>query len=93
MKDSPELSRRRFLGQCLTGAAIAGTSAVPAQALNRMSKAASDYRNSPNGDERCGRCRYFQPPDSCEIVPGNISPRGWCKWFRARRKASGAMGY
>lgn len=92
MKDRSEVSRRRFLRNCLTGAAIAGTATVPAQALNRMNKAASDYQNHPNGDERCGRCRYFQPPNACEIVPGNISPRGWCKWFR-RRKAGGSMEY
>jgi hypothetical protein len=89
MKDNSELSRRRFLRRCLTGAVIAGTPIVPAQALNRMSKAASDYQNHPNGSERCGGCRYFQPPDSCEVVPGNISPRGWCKWFRARRQGAG----
>ena len=93
MNNKSDLSRRRFLGRCLSGAAIAGTATAPAQALNRMNKAASDYQSHPNGDERCGRCRYFQPPDSCEIVPGNISPRGWCKWFRARRRAGGSMGY
>ena len=85
MKGNPELSRRTLLGQCLSGAAIVGTMTVPAEALNRMNKAASDYQNHPNGDERCGRCKYFQAPNSCEVVPRNISPRGWCKWFRAPR--------
>lgn len=84
MKDNPELSRRRLLGQCLSGVALVGAAAVPAQALNRMSKTASDYQNHPNGDERCGGCRHFQAPASCEIVPGHISPKGWCKWFSAR---------
>jgi len=85
MKDDPELSRRRFLGQCLSGAAIAGTSTVPALALNRMNKVASHYQNHPHGEDRCGRCKHFQAPSSCEIVPGNISPNGWCHWFSARR--------
>jgi hypothetical protein len=93
MKDDSELSRRNFLGRCLTGATIAGASAVPAQALNRMSKAASDYQSQPNGNERCGGCTHFQPPGSCEIVPGNISPKGWCKWFRAHRNGSDGMAY
>lgn len=88
MKDKSELSRRTLLGGCLSGAAIMGTMTVPAQALNRMSKAASKYQNHPNGDQRCAGCRHFQPPGSCEVVPGRISPRGWCKWFRA-----GGMGY
>jgi hypothetical protein len=81
MKDR-SLSRRRLLGQCLSGAAIMGTVTVPAEALNRMSKAASRYQNHPNGDKRCGGCRHFQAPNSCEVVPGNISPNGWCKWYR-----------
>jgi hypothetical protein len=89
MKDKPDYSRRRFLTHCLTGAAVAGTAAVPAQALNRFSKQASKYQNQPNGDERCGRCRYFQAPGSCAVVTGNISPRGWCKWFRGQK--GGAM--
>lgn len=93
MKDNPELSRRTLLGQCLSGVAIVGAMTVPAHALNRMSKVASRYQNRPNGDERCGRCRYFQAPGSCEIVPGHISPRGWCRWFRARREATGTMEY
>lgn len=88
MKDKSELSRRTLLGGCLSGAAIMGTMTVPAQALNRMSKAASKYQNHPNGDQRCAGCRHFQPPGSCEVVPGRISPRGWCKWFRP-----GRMGY
>ena len=82
-ENKSESSRRQFLRQCLAGAAMAGASAGPALALNRMNKTASRYQNHPNGDERCGGCRHFMPPDSCEIVPGHISPRGWCKWFKA----------
>ena len=54
-----EASRRRFLQQCLAGAAIAGASAAPALALNRMNKVASRYQNHPHGDERCAGCRHF----------------------------------
>ena len=93
MKDDPEVSRRRFLGQCLSGVAIVGTSTIPAQALNRMNKVASHYHNRPNGEERCAGCKHFQAPRSCEIVPGNISPHGWCKWFSAKRQGSMGMGY
>ena len=82
-------SRRSFLQRCLAGVVMAGASASPALALNRMNKAASRYQNHPNGDERCGGCRHFQPPGSCEIVPGHISPRGWCKWYKA---GHGEMG-
>jgi hypothetical protein len=89
MKDKPELSRRTLLGQCLSGAALMGAMTVPAEALNRMNKTASRYQNHPNGDKRCAGCVHFQPPDSCEVVPGLISPSGWCKWFRA---GHGTMG-
>jgi hypothetical protein len=85
MKDKSELSRRKLLGQALSGAALVGAASVPAQALNRMNKVASKYQNHPNGDKRCALCIHFQPPHSCEVVPGNISPSGWCKWFRARK--------
>jgi hypothetical protein len=90
MKDT-SVSRRALLGQCISGAAIVGTMTVPAEALNRMNKTASKYQNHPKGDEHCGGCRHFQPPHSCEVVPGHISPSGWCKWFSARH--AGSMGY
>jgi hypothetical protein len=89
MKDV-SLSRRTLLGQCISGVAIVGTMTVPAEALNRMNKTASKYQNHPKGDQRCAGCRHFQPPHSCEVVPGNISPGGWCKWFSARH--TGSMG-
>jgi len=92
MKDKSELSRRKLLGQALSGAALVGAASVPAQAINRMNKVASKYQNHPNGDKRCALCMHFQPPHSCQVVPGNISPNGWCKWFRAG-KAGGSMGY
>lgn len=88
MKEKTELSRRILLGQCLSGAVMIGAMTAPALALNRMNKTASRYQNHPNGDKRCAGCKHFQAPHSCEVVPGNISPSGWCKWFRAR---SGAM--
>jgi hypothetical protein len=83
MKDKPHLSRRRLLGRWLSSAAIVGLMTLPAKAINRFTKAASHYQNHPNGDRRCAGCRHFQPPGSCEVVTGHISPRGWCKWFRA----------
>ncbi len=91
MKDKRDLSRRRLLGQCLTGAALVGTGALPAEAaVNRFIKTASRYQNQPNGDQRCALCIHFQPPGSCEVVLGHISPHGWCKWFRAG--SGGKMG-
>jgi hypothetical protein len=92
MKDKPELSRRKLLGQCLSGAALVGAAAIPAEAVNRFTKVASKYQNHPNGDQRCALCMHFRAPGSCEVVMGHISPGGWCKWFKAQ-KAGGSMEY
>jgi hypothetical protein len=66
--------------------------ALPAQAINQFTKAASHYMNHPNGNQRCAGCKHFKPPGSCEVVMGRISPHGWCKWFRGRHHMGG-MGY
>ncbi len=29
-------------------------------------------------DYKCRKCRFWQGPDSCQVVEGEISPRGWC---------------
>ena len=29
-------------------------------------------------DYKCRKCRFWQSPDSCTVVDGKISPRGWC---------------
>jgi len=39
------------------------------------------YQDRPNRGQRCGRCMHFRPPDGCEIVTGQISPQGWCRYF------------
>ena len=39
------------------------------------------YQSRPHGRERCAGCIHFQAPNGCEIVEGQISPRGWCRNF------------
>jgi len=29
-------------------------------------------------DYKCKKCRFWQAPDSCKVVEGKISPRGYC---------------
>jgi hypothetical protein len=36
------------------------------------------YQDKPNGTSECDNCQHFQPPKSCAIVEGDISPKGWC---------------
>lgn len=33
----------------------------------------------------CGNCTMFRPPHSCTAVGGTISPRGWCRFYNARK--------
>jgi hypothetical protein len=70
--------RRRVLwaGLTLSLAALA-----PARAQQKWSKAAAAYQDRPRDIESCGLCTRFRPPAACEIVDGEISRDGWCKFF------------
>jgi anaerobic selenocysteine-containing dehydrogenase len=76
------MSRRNLL----RGAAIAagGMAAlvgavVPAAAL--MPQKAAGYQDKPKGQAMCSNCTHFEPPHSCGIVAGTISPHGWCHFY------------
>ena len=74
-------SRRHFLQTSLLASAllsplVSQTSLFAQQ--TKQSKAATQYQDSPKGDQRCDNCVFFQPPKSCQVVEGNISPQGWC---------------
>ena len=36
------------------------------------------YQDKPNGDQKCSTCMQFEPPGSCKVVEGAISPNGYC---------------
>jgi hypothetical protein len=76
------VSRRTLLGHgvvCVTGAATLLGSATPAAA--KMAQAAAAYQASPKAGHQCDNCSLFQPPSSCQLVDGNISASGWCKFW------------
>jgi hypothetical protein len=56
---------------------------VPRVAM-RQTKAQAHYQWRPHGRQHCALCVHFRGPHGCEIVRGYISPRGWCRNFRAR---------
>ena len=75
--------RRRLLGGAfavfacaLTRSAISG-----AQAQQKMSKQEADYQENPKDIRMCATCTLFEPPKSCKVVEGDVSPHGWCKAF------------
>lgn len=80
----PAIGRRRFLrlvALALGGTAAAGLSGGPAAA--QQSKQAAGYQNSPNGGQRCADCQFFNARNrTCQIVAGEISPNGWCRFYR-----------
>lgn len=55
-----------------------------AKAQGKAAKEAVNYQDSPKGDQKCDGCRFFTPPDSCQVVEGKISPNGWCSLFVAK---------
>jgi hypothetical protein len=56
-----------------------GNRAVAADA--KMAQTVVGYQDSPQGAEDCGNCVQFEPPASCKVVAGNISPGAWCKIY------------
>lgn len=87
-RPSTMLTRRDSLRRAalLLGGLIAWPAALmsSAAAQSKMSKAAAGYQNSPNGNQRCGNCAYFDAAqNACNVVQGDISPQAWCQLWRA----------
>jgi len=47
----------------------------------KVDKKTARYQTHPRGIARCERCSIFRSPHSCTKVAGDISPRGWSKYF------------
>lgn len=81
MSDKEKVSRRYVLKSALVlgGAACAGAlQSHVAHAQQKASQAAMKYQDKPNGDQKCSNCLQFEPPSSCKVVEGTISPNGYC---------------
>ena len=66
------------------GPASPPAGAAGSEPQNRnVPKAVALYQNVPNGQQRCGACTHFRPPNGCEIVAGRVSEEGWCKFYKA----------
>jgi hypothetical protein len=77
---SPELLRRNLFWAAIFGVSAAlWTSRTMAQ--QKMSQAEAEYQDQPKSGLGCAACTLFRPPRSCEVVQGDISPNGWCKFF------------
>jgi len=81
-----EFSRRAVLSR--TSAFVASALWLPfayAQSFTKSPQSSAGYQNTSNGNQRCGGCIHFQPPTSCKVVAGQISPNGWCRIFAAKK--------
>jgi hypothetical protein len=76
------LSRRIVLLHSAGCAAGAAALLLPVkQAAAKMKQASVEYQDSPKGDQECSNCSLFQEPNACTLVDGEISPKGWCKFW------------
>ena len=76
-----KISRRTILH---AGAAVSLTTLASrtfvgtADAQQKVAKNVVQYQDSPKGGHQCSGCANFVAPDSCKVVAGRISSRGWC---------------
>jgi len=75
--------RRHLLRGALAvfASALTRSTSTRAQAQQKMSKQEAEYQDSPKDIRMCATCTLFEPPASCKVVEGNVSPKGWCKAF------------
>jgi hypothetical protein len=75
----------------MTGAAIAGagglascmTGQPSARGAGTTPKPLALYQDTPNQGRRCAGCTHFLQPNACDIVAGEISPNGWCRFYES----------
>ena len=79
------MSRRQLLPILMGGAAVSTAVSLgldtTAQAQPKVSEKDAKYQDHPNNGNKCSACQYFEPPQSCRLVEGKISPDGWCSFF------------
>jgi hypothetical protein len=82
------ISRRAILtGTAFAlGGAVAAATVSRAAAQQKISQTDAKYQGTPNGDQRCGGCYNFQPPNACKFVQGDVSPSGCASCLPRRHR-------
>src|SRR5947209_10588924 len=75
--------RRTVVLATLSGG-ILGLPIPSAPAQPKMSQTDAEYQDQPSNGLTCAACSLFRKPRSCEIVEGDISPNGWCRFSICR---------
>jgi High potential iron-sulfur protein len=60
--------------------------AVGTEAQQKAAKKLVQYQEKPKGTQECDECLHFVAPDSCKLVEGKISPKGWCSLYAPKPK-------
>ena len=77
-----ETTRRRLiLGAAAGAVGSAATLSIARAAPAKLAPADIAYQPKPKGRLQCDLCVNWQPPESCKVVSGSISPSGWCGLF------------
>jgi hypothetical protein len=81
-RDRSGVSRRSAL-QAAIGVLTIGAAgrALSQQAPQKIDQKLAQYQTSPKNGQSCYKCAHFEPPASCKLVAGTISPAGWCMLF------------
>jgi hypothetical protein len=79
---SMALSRRTIVTRGVAGAAGAAVLfGFVTEASAKMAQKSVNYQDTPKGDQECSNCSLFQEPNACTLVDGEISPKGWCRFW------------
>ncbi|MGQ0699881.1 MAG: high-potential iron-sulfur protein [Panacagrimonas sp.] len=77
-KPDSKFSRRTLLkvGLGAIAVSVVGTASAQKMAPNLVM-----YQATPKDGHQCDQCVQWVAPDSCAVVEGKISPKGWCAAF------------
>jgi len=88
-RDRGAVSRRTTLRAAIAlvsvgaaGRALAQQAPAPQPApAQKVAQKTVQYQTFPKNGQSCNKCVNFEPPASCKLVAGTISPAGWCLLF------------
>lgn len=88
MNDEKNLSRSEMIEKLIAAPIAIGAFAAlcaEAEAAATIDQKTAGYVTHPVGGKQCSGCVQFEPPSACKLVKGKISPKGYCKFFTAKK--------
>lgn len=53
----------------------------PQGGVDKLDQSTVAYKTPDQGPFQCDNCLYFQQPNACDMVDGEIHPQGYCNIF------------